>query len=205
MLKLLLLCLVLLNIVFAKDILVLHSYHKGYGWSDDISKAIEENFKNQDVTIFTEYMDTKHIYSYDYKLQLLKLYQYKYKNKKFDIIIASDNNALNFLERFHDKVFQNTPIVFCGINNFNSDLFDQTHIKQRSTGVLESVNIERNIELIQQLHPNIKKLLVVNDTTTTGRAIKEEFFNIKENYEDDLEIEYIDKFIIADLQKKVTN
>ena len=27
-----------------KEVLLIHSYHKGYAWADDISKAIEKNF-----------------------------------------------------------------------------------------------------------------------------------------------------------------
>lgn len=199
----LLIILLFCSTLFSKDILLLHSYHKGYEWSDSISKAVETSFKNTNVTIFTEYMDTKHIYTYQYKQQLFKFYKQKYQNKKFDLIIASDNNALNFLERYHNKIFINTPIVFCGINNFNSELFERTNIRRRSTGVIESVDIAKNVDLILKLHPKIKKLLVLNDTTTTGREIKKEFLEIKENYTSKIDIEYVDTFKIDQLQAKV--
>jgi PAS domain S-box-containing protein len=203
MLKILLLSLLLVNIIFAKEVLVLHSYHKGYVWSDEVSKAIEENLKNENLNITTEYMDTKYIYSYEYKLKLFDFLLYKYKNKKFDVIIASDNTALNFLENFHDKIFVDTPIVFCGINNLNKQLFHKTHIKNRTTGVVESVDIKKNIDLILKLHPKLSKLLVVNDITVTGREIKEEFFNVIVEYDQKIPIEYLDDFNTLDLQKKV--
>lgn len=193
--------------LFAKDVLILHSYHKGYEWSDSISLAIEKNLKNDfknNIHIYTEYMDTKHIYSYEYKEHILKLYQYKYKHKKFDLIIASDNNALNFLEKYNQDIFVDTPIVFCGINNFNKELFNHAHIKNRTTGVVESVDIEKNIQLILKLHKNTKKILVLNDTTTTGRAIKKEFYSIEEKYKNIINIEYIDSFKIKELKNKVS-
>ena len=34
------------NILYAsqnKEVLLIHSYHKGYAWTDDISKAIDKN------------------------------------------------------------------------------------------------------------------------------------------------------------------
>lgn len=190
--------------LLSKDILVLHSYHKGYEWTDSISKAIEDSFKAQDVTLYTEYMDTKHINTYLYKQQLLSFYKNKYSNKKFDVIIASDNNALNFLEKYHNEIFQDTPIVFCGINNFSFELFKQAHIKKRTTGVVESVDIRKNIELIIKLHPKMEKLLVLNDTTTTGQAMKEEYLPIEKKYKRFIDIEYVDKFKIDELQKKVS-
>ena len=50
-----------------KDILLLHSYHKGYKWSDDISKVIEKNFSGKDNTfVSTVYMDTKRVDTPEY-------------------------------------------------------------------------------------------------------------------------------------------
>ena len=45
-----------------KEVLLLHSYHKGYVWSDDISKTIEKNFsKFNNIELTTVYMDTKRV------------------------------------------------------------------------------------------------------------------------------------------------
>ncbi len=188
---------------YGNDILLLHSYHKGYEWTDSVSKAVDNAFKNTDTRITTEYMDTKKIYNENYLKILLNLYKTKYHNKKFDIIIASDNNALNFLNQYHDEIFQKTPIVFCGINNFNKYWYNNSNIKDRSTGVVEEVDIQKNMELILKLHPNISKLLVLNDTTTTGMGMKKEFFKVYDKYKNKINIEYIDKFKISQLKEKV--
>lgn len=188
---------------YAKDVLLLHSYHKGYEWTDSVSRGIEDNFKNTDIQLTTEYMDTKKIYNKPYLENLMRFYQKRYKNRKFDIVIASDNNALNFLNTYHDKIFTNTPIIFCGINNFDKSLFDSYIIKNRTTGVVEKVDIEKNIKLIQKLHPNLSKLLVLNDMTITGQQVQKEFFEIYEKYKDKINIEYVDKFKIKELKQKV--
>jgi PAS domain S-box-containing protein len=201
----LVLLLFLSSILYAKEVLLLHSYHKAYEWTDSISQSIENSLKYHDVEITTEYMDTKRIYNKDYIESLFEFYKKRYKDRKFDVIVASDNNALEFLNTYHDKIFTDTPIVFCGINNFDKKSFNASNIRKRTTGVVEEVDIETNIDLILDLHPNIKKLLVVNDRTTTGKEMKKEFFKVYENYKDNLEIEYIDKFKFDDLQKKVSN
>jgi len=46
------------------------------------------------------------------------VYKLKYKNFKFDIIIATDNNAFDFMRRYRDELFPGTPVVFCGVNYF---------------------------------------------------------------------------------------
>ena len=190
---------------YSKEILLLHSYHKGYVWTNSISEAVEDSFRNTDVVISTEFMDTKRTYSQEHINLLFTLYQEKYKNKKFDLIIASDNNALSFLEKYHDKIFQDVPIVFCGINNFEYERFNKLHIKNRTTGVLEAVDIKKNINLIFKLHPNVKKLLVLNDQTVTGQEMKREFFEVFEQFKKDIDIEYIDKFRLDRLKERVKN
>jgi len=203
--KIPLIVLLLVNVVFAKDILLLHSYHQGYGWSDSITKAVIDNFTNSDIDITIEYMDTKNIYTKKYEESLFRFYREKYKNRTFDLIIASDNNALNFLENYNQTLFPKTPIIFCGINNFDMKKFQDNSIFSRSTGVIESVDIKKNIELILKLHPKLSKLLVINDTTTTGLEIQKEFVKILPKYQNRLDIEYIDKFDITNLKQKVKN
>jgi len=200
----LVLLLFLSSIIYAKEVLLLHSYHKAYEWTDSISDAIENSLKYHDVEITTEYMDTKRIYNKDYIESLFEFYKKRYKDRSFDVIIASDNNALEFLNTYHDTLFPNTPIVFCGINNFNKKTFNTYKIKKRTTGVIEEVDIEKNLSLILDLHPNVTKLLVINDRTITGQEMKKEFFKAYEKYKDEIEIEYIDRFKFNDLQKKVT-
>ena len=200
----LVLLLFLSSIIYAKEVLLLHSYHKGYEWTNSISNAIENSLKYNDVEITTEYMDTKRIYNKEYIESLYQFYKKRYKNRKFDIIIASDNDALEFLNTYHDKIFQDTPIVFCGINNFDKKVFQNSNIRKRTTGIVEEVDINKNIELIMDLHPNLKKLFVINDTTTTGKSMKKEFFKVYENYKDKIKVEYIDTFKFEELKAKVS-
>ena len=193
-------------VLYGKEILLLHSYHKGYDWSDEVSKAIDDSFKDSDVEITYEYMDTKHIYNTKYEKKLVEFYKTRYQNRKFDLIIASDNNALNLINKYQNEIFTDVPIVFCGINNFNQKEYDNLKIRSRTTGVVEAVDIEKNIQLILKLHPNISKLFVVNDSTTTGQEMKKDFFNnIYHKYKNKINIEYIDKFTIDELKNKVSD
>jgi hypothetical protein len=85
--------------VFAqKKILVLHSYHQGLEWTDQISEGIRSVFPYKDeVTIYYEYLDAKRNYSQKYYDKLISLYREKAKVINFDAIIVSDNAAFNFI------------------------------------------------------------------------------------------------------------
>ena len=207
--KIILFSLLFITFLFAnkpKEVLLLHSYHKGYIWSDDISKTIEKELKNfEDIELTTVYMDTKRVADPIYLDQLAKLYKQQFQKRNFDLIIASDNNAFDFAINYHTYLFENLPVLFCGINNFDKAFLEQNYMKKYMTGVVEQVDLEKNFELIKDLHPNLKKLLIINDTSKTGYAVKRDLRPIIRKYEKDFEIEYIDNLEIDGITKKVSN
>ena len=189
-----------------KEVLLLHSYHKGYIWTDDISRTIEKRFKNyENIELTTVYMDTKKIANSSYLDQLAKLYKQQFEKRNFDLIIASDNSAFDFVINYHTYLFENLPVLFCGINNFDKAFLEQNYMKKYMTGVVEQVDIEKNFELIKHLHPNLKKLVIINDTSKTGYAIKRDLRPIIKKYKNDFEIEYVDDLDINNISKKVSN
>jgi len=188
-----------------KEVLLLHSYHKGYVWSDDISKTIEKEFKShENIELTTVYMDTKRVADPIYLDQLAKLYKQQFQKRSFDLIIASDNNAFDFVINYHTYLFENLPVLFCGINNFDKAFLEQNYMKKYMTGVVEQVDLEKNFELIKDLHPNLKKLVIINDNSKTGYAVKRDLRPIIQKYKKDFEIEYIDNLEIEGIAKKVS-
>lgn len=209
--KIILFSLLFITFLFAnkpKEVLLLHSYHKGYIWSDDISKTIEKNFEesigSENIELTTVYMDTKRVADPSYIDQLARLYKQQFKKRNFDLVIVSDNNAFEFVINYHTYLFENLPVLFCGINNFDKAFLEQNYMKKYMTGVVEQVDLEKNFELIKDLHPNLKKLLIINDTSKTGYAVKRDLRPIIEKYKKEFEIEYIDNLDIKGMIKKVS-
>ena len=110
--------------VDVQKVLILHSYHKGFAWTEDIMEGMESVFQKTDIdlNVHIEYMDTKrHLPAESFPL-LKELYKYRYQDIHFDVILVSDNNALDFLLSNRDELFPDVPVVFCGINNFSNSM-----------------------------------------------------------------------------------
>lgn len=154
----------------SRQVLVLHSYHKGFTWTDDISRGIESRLNEQGSTIriHYEYMDTKRVAGARYFRLLHETYRLKFRGMKFQVIIASDNDAFEFLLRYRDDLFPGTPVVFCGVNDFEPS---QLRGARLFTGVNESADMGATFDLALRLHPSVKRIVVINDTTTTGRIM----------------------------------
>ena len=101
-----------------KRILILHSYFKGYKWTDDehqgITSILEPAVGAEN--LYVEYLDTKRFYWDSYLVQLSAVYRQKYGPYRPDLVLVTDNNAFDFMRRFGETVFPGVPVVFCGVN-----------------------------------------------------------------------------------------
>lgn len=175
-----------------KRILVLHSYHKGLSWTEKVINGIESVFNNKILTsynikIFYEYMDTKRFEDPNYIKLLIPLYKYKSQKVHYDLIIAVDDNALNFLLQNRNIIFGEIPVVFCGINFYDEN---RIHRIKKITGVIEAFSAKENIELILKLHPDTNHIVVVGDNTLTSQLNNKVLKNIEKDFPQ-LKFEYL--------------
>ncbi len=152
-----------------KKVLLLNSYHKGFLWTDEITRGITETYLKEGIELHIEYMDSKRQWDLDYQSLLTNLLEVKITKHSYDLIITSDDDAFNFAMQNRSKLFPNKPIVFCGLNYINKTVIAKY---SNITGINEESNISRNIELISKNHPKIKKIIVITDNSTTGIKIQ---------------------------------
>jgi two-component sensor histidine kinase/ABC-type uncharacterized transport system substrate-binding protein len=178
-----------------KRVLVLHSYHHGLTWTDDITEGIYSIFKKDDpdFEMHTEYMDTKrHFDGFDgkYVNSLLHVYRNKFETTRFDAIISSDDNALRFLLMHHEDLFPGVPIVFCGVNDYEDEMLIG---HENTTGVLEFLDQQASIDIALKLHPEAKSVAVITDTSTTGKANHKLIEEISAQYIGSTEFIFLDR------------
>jgi PAS domain S-box-containing protein len=186
-----------------RHVLVLNSYHKGLSWTDSIVKGIESVLLGDEVTnveLTYEYMDSKRYYDDEYFQKLYEMYRYKYKKHHFDIVIVNDNDAFNFMRKYRDTLFPDTPVVFCGVNNYKDSLLEGHPM---FTGIVEETDIKDTIKIALKLHPDVKRFVVLNDKTTTGIAMKSEVLRVAPNFKDKVEFLFLENFDMKELQREI--
>jgi diguanylate cyclase (GGDEF)-like protein len=187
-----------------KQILVLHSYHSGMTWVESINKAIIDIIKPEksNYIIHTEYMDSKRYNTKSYYESLKEFYKNKYRDMKFDIILSCDNNAFDFLLDARDEIFGDTPISFCGVNDFK-----EQSIKNISniTGVAENFSVYETVDIILKLHKGVKNIFIINDYLETGLAWKKNIKKDLASYEDRVKFTYSSNLSLEDLRDEIAN
>ncbi|MUM77574.1 hypothetical protein GKC30_08015 [Pseudodesulfovibrio sp. F-1] len=149
-------------------VLLLNSYSHTLSWTADITRGVEQGLATLDhpVRLHVEFMDTKNIYTEEYLDLLASQYRLKYRDIRFDVIIASDDNAARFALKYRATLFGGAPMVFCGVNDAD---FLQEGSRGGVTGVYEAVDIEGTIATILSLQPGVGTIHLISDETTTGR------------------------------------
>lgn len=183
-LKIIIILFIYSSFLFSNEILLLHSYNKGLKWSDGISRGVENIMqKHPQYELTTEYMDSKKIESDHYFEELLDLYKKKFRNRRYKAVIVADNYAYEFALKYQQELFPKTPIIFCGVENFNPKDINDT-MKPYVTGVVEYKDIRKNLELIYQLFPAIKMVYIISDDAYSSLVIKDQIIDESNNFQD---------------------
>lgn len=164
-----------------KNVLVLHSYNEGFSWTNSISKGVNStlNESSNNLNIIFDYMDLKEKSDSDYIHSFYKLQKSKYPHIKFDVIIASDNGAMEYLLKYGEELFPKVPIVFCGINDIkdNSTINNELH-----KIILEDIEIEEMIENIGRILPEVNTINICGSDSDFGKNSFEDTIKICEKF-----------------------
>ncbi|WP_139786688.1 ABC transporter substrate-binding protein, partial [Desulfamplus magnetovallimortis] len=200
------------------SILVLHSYHKGLTWTDTVAQGIDETLErmalvdkkkslnpsdqivSQAINISHEFMDTKRIATPEYLNQLAALYKTHYAACNFDAIITSDDHAFQFMLKHGSQIFLDTPVIFCGVNNFTPEMLNDRPL---FTGVVESIDMAKTLEIAFQLNPNSNHIVAILDNSLSGKANKELFLKAIKALAQQTKVTWIDNHTMDEVKDYV--
>jgi len=184
----------LTNIVlFANSsILIINSYHKGYEWSDKIVQGIEESlYKNKDVETNILYMDSKRVTSAEYYQILKQLYRIQLKKQKYDLIIAVDRFAYDFVLESYHEFFVNEKILAVGIESFSKKNLKKYDLEEKVSAILEKRDLYTNAQIIKKIYPSFKKLYIIDDTSINAMHTQPQIIDFINNYKEVYEVLYL--------------
>lgn len=148
-----------------KKVVYVNSYHRGFPPSDQITAGVHETLPVDSFEIVSFFMDTKRNPSEKYIENRVAGLLDSIRKEKPEVLIVSDDNAVKYLAvpNIHEI---EVPIVFCGVNW----TADQYHLPvQQVTGVLELLPVKELLEMLKPYYPEMKRILVLNENTTTSR------------------------------------
>lgn len=157
----------------SKKVLILHSYDEGFKWTSDQNDGILEKLKsaNEIYEIYVEYMDWKNYPDEENLKHFRERIACKYTSKRIDIIITTDDAALEFALNNRDELFPGAPVIFSGINKKGAQAI--TDERTAVTGVIEEIDPAGTLRAAIAVNPGINKIYILFDNTESGLSTGE--------------------------------
>lgn len=155
------------------NILLINSYDMDNTWEKSIKYGLQEVIKNNNFNIKTEYLDIENNNNESYIRDFEKLLNTKYKYNKFDMVITVDDEAFNLARKGlfdENSIFYKKIIVFTGANDISNFTAEE---KQYITGFMDDRYKIELVKLITDLHPNVKTINVLIDSTNYSKNMKD--------------------------------
>lgn len=163
-------------------ILFISSY--SYAW-DAVQLQIEgiQQGISDGIVVDYEFMDTKRVDD-DVAMYLFReVLAYRMSMvEPYDVVILGDDAALRFALEYRDELFAGIPLVFEGVND--EELALEAAKDPMITGVVESLSVQKNIDLALSIYPEAKKVVAILDNSLTGEAERRNFYNSASLYPD---------------------
>lgn len=159
------------------NVLLIYSYSPDFPTFTQVMEGFNKRFAEEDIHMKTELLFSKAEQSEAYFKKYKKIFSHRIRGKKYDLVIACDDNALNFVQQNKMQYFQNIPVIFMGINDIEKAYsLDTAHMY---TGIAETVSIKKSIALAKKLNPELKELIAISDNTKTGTSDLAHFLKLK--------------------------
>jgi len=164
------------------NILVIHSYNPGLSWTDDIHQGIIETFSasGKPWSISTEYLDAKR-YPHEHILRMQsELIATHVRDHAVSAVIVSDDAAFDFVLQHRDELFENVPIIFCGVNNFQPEMLGGA---EGITGVSEMISVRETLDAALALQPDTRNVVIIGGSiSSTDRSNRSKFLRLMPSY-----------------------
>lgn len=186
-----------------KNVLILNSYHEGLSWTDKQTEGILDTLKAHsiDYNISVEYMDWKNYPTDENLEQMYKHLGYKYSHRQLDIVITTDDVALSFALKNRTELFNDAPVVFCGVNE--QGIKELTKGYSRTTGVAEIIDPENTVKAALEMNPELKEIYLLFDNSESGLSTGEMTMQAIKSIRPDIKIKAMNKLSTEDVLAEV--
>lgn len=182
-----------------RNVLVLHSSHRGYGWTDSIMEGVEAVMEDapEEIELWVEYLDASRLQSASFARHLRTLYRSKYEKVKFDVVITSDRKALEFLLENRKELADGVPVVYSTVGSLGGRLADR---HPNLTGVSESGDFAATLDLAFKLHPGLEHMVFISPGLRSRHLIE----SLVAEYRPDLELSIWHYETLAEIERALS-
>jgi len=187
-----------------KSVLVL------YGERGDLPaiEAVEENLRevfhgsrSPPIELFSEYLDFTRFSGDQQEAVLLRYLQERYAGRQIDLVVPVAGFALEFVLAHRAELFPAAPIVFCATDQQE---LEKLTLPPDATGIIGHFDIERTVELIRQLQPDVTEIVCVSGTSGFDLRWADEVRKVMERMHPRVSARWINEKSLAETMDEIS-
>ena len=145
-----------------EKLLIIHSYHQGLLWTDELHRGITASLPIESYDIYTEYLEAYRTPEISNQQVLDKLVSY-YSSQNLKAIIITDNTAYNLMQSIHDDYFNQVPVFFVGVNELPENILHSEY-----KGILQNSDFNQLMNWISRDFSRIHNILLLGSDNSTS-------------------------------------
>jgi PAS domain S-box-containing protein len=146
------------------------SYHPGMPWSDAQVAGVRDQLAQHEprTELRLDFLDTKRIApSETYYQQMEAVALSKYKATPPHLILAADDDALDFALRMRHKHFPEAVVLFSGVSSSRSTALQK---ESAISGVFDDLDVADSLVQMLRMRPDTRRVVVIHDQSRTSLA-----------------------------------
>lgn len=146
------------------------SYHPDMPWSDAQIAGVRDQLEQQapHTELRLDFLDTKRIApSETYYRQMEAVAMSKYGASPPNLILAADDDALDFALRMRRKHFPGTVVLFSGVSSSRRAALQE---EQPISGVFDDLDVADSLQQMLRILPETRRVAVIHDQSRTSLA-----------------------------------
>jgi signal transduction histidine kinase len=151
---------------------------------------------SQTVDYYAEYLDAPRTPTLQYERAFRDYLRAKYRNQRFDLVIAMQDVAWDFVRKYRSALFPRTPIVFSSRNR-------NVARPVNSTGVVSEINLRATLDFALTLQPNTKQVFVVTGASNRDKVYENLARAQLRGFESRLALTYLAGLPRTELERRV--
>ncbi|MBS1370551.1 MAG: PAS domain-containing protein [Lentisphaeria bacterium] len=150
----------------APKILLISSFHLSHKWTMEVNNAITQELDQMPDAPIVDYLELNSVRNRtsDY-IGKFEPYRRMIRERKFDLVVAILDDAINLLLENLDTIPADQPIVFCGYQELTPEFAAQ---HPNITGLAVNFQVMKTVEMGLALMPDTQEVAIVTDDLPSG-------------------------------------
>ena len=161
----------------------------------EIPRTLEQGL-NTRLDFYAEYIDRGRFPDLTHQAAFESFLQAKYAGHRFDVVIAVQDAAIDFVERCRETLFAGIPMVFLATSA-------PVRAVQNATGVVADADLAGTLAMALDLQPDLRHVFVVSDASARGRVYEQRARQEFRQFEPRVAITYLTGLVTSDLEKRL--